>query len=326
MHMEASADRFIKELVSLPTDGPDFTKKADQLSNVGRREVAALAIKSNRLVARPDGFQETDAVGSSLSRLRGIIEDLDPPRDGDRLASRRILGVFRIGSGIRSYFGRYEQAQKAIDEILRTLSAGRDAALRDNISIDSERRKMWALMEDLEVAIQALRRLDAGLERAAAEMDRSAPAKGRALRERALFQIRQRTTDLLTQMAVSMQGYMALDIIGRTNADLIRGIDRASTTTVAALRTAIAVAQALAGQKLVLDRIGAVYASVPAMVQGAALLAPGERNRIVEPPSASADLATLRRAFAEVRSTLDEVDTSQTEARGSLHRVIAGYE
>ena len=49
----------------------------------------------------------------------------------------------------------------------------------------------------------------------------------------------------MTQMAVAVQGYMALDLIRRNNLELIRGVDRAQTTTIAALRTAVMVSQAL---------------------------------------------------------------------------------
>ncbi len=45
----------------------------------------------------------------------------------------------------------------------------------------------------------------------------------------------------MTQLAVAVQGYMALDLIRRNNLELIRGVDRAQTTTVAALRTAVIV-------------------------------------------------------------------------------------
>ena len=70
-----------------------------------------------------------------------------------------------------------------------------------------------------------------------------------------LFYVRQKRQDLLTQLAVSVQGYLALDLVRKNNVELIKGVDRATTTTVSALRTAVIVAQALANQKLVLDQI-----------------------------------------------------------------------
>src|SRR3546814_4114994 len=76
------------------------------------------------------------------------------------------------------------------------------------------------------------------------------PVKAKILRENALFYARQRTQDLLTQMAVTVQGYLALDLVKKNNVELVKGVDRASTTTVGALKTAITVAQAMTNQKL----------------------------------------------------------------------------
>jgi hypothetical protein len=45
-------------------------------------------------------------------------------------------------------------------------------------------------------------------------------------------------------MAVTVQGYLALDLVKKNNVELVKGVDRASTTTVGALRTAVTVAQA----------------------------------------------------------------------------------
>src|SRR4029077_16593983 len=100
--------------------------------------------------------------------------------------------------------------------------------------------------------------LDSGLEAKAFELDGSDANKAKAVRESALFYVRQRSNDLLTQLAVSVQGYLALDLVKKSNIELIKGVDRASTTTVAALRTAVTVAQALTNQKLVLSQITAL--------------------------------------------------------------------
>ena len=54
-----------------------------------------------------------------------------------------------------------------------------------------------------------------------------------------LFYARQKVTDLLIQLAVNIQGYLALDMIRKNNLELMKGVDRATTTTIAALRTAV---------------------------------------------------------------------------------------
>ena len=82
-----------------------------------------------------------------------------------------------------------------------------------------------------------------------------------------MFYTRQRTTDLLTQMAVTVQGYLALDLVKKNNVELVKGVDRASTTTVSALRTAVTVAQAMTNQKLVLEQITALNTTTANMIE-----------------------------------------------------------
>ena len=76
-------------------------------------------------------------------------------------------------------------------------------------------------------------------------LSRLSGERERVVREEMLFYARQKVTDLLTQLAVNIQGYLALDMIRKNNLELMKGVDRATTTTVAALRTAVIVAQAL---------------------------------------------------------------------------------
>ena len=113
----------------------------------------------------------------------------------------------------------------------------------------------WVKLEQM---IVMSKQLDAKLEEKAAELELSDPAKSKAIKESALFYVRQRTQDLLTQMAVTVQGYLALDLVKKNNVELVKGVDRASTTTVGALRTAVTVAQAMTNQRLVLDQVTAL--------------------------------------------------------------------
>ena len=55
--------------------------------------------------------------------------------------------------------------------------------------------------------------LDSQLVSTIAAIDATDPAKAKALREDALFYVRQKHQDLLTQLAVSAQGYLALDLM-----------------------------------------------------------------------------------------------------------------
>ena len=103
--------------------------------------------------------------------------------------------------------------------------------------------------------------------RGSPQLETTDPERAKALSQDVLFYVRQKHQDLLTQLAVSIQSYLAIDIIIKNNIELIKGVDRASTTTIAALRTAVIVAQALGNQKLVLDQITALNTTTSNLIQ-----------------------------------------------------------
>ena len=64
--------------------------------------------------------------------------------------------------------------------------------------------------------------LDAAVEDKVAELEAAGRTEdANALRSDALFPIRQRRQDIMTQMAVAVQGYMALDLVRKNNLELI---------------------------------------------------------------------------------------------------------
>ncbi|MEI2825753.1 MAG: toxic anion resistance protein, partial [Dermatophilaceae bacterium] len=79
-----------------------------------------------------------------------------------------------------------------------------------------------------------------------------------ALEAEALFAVRQRRQALVTSLAASMQNYMALSLLQKTNKELGRACDNATTTTIGVLKTAVITSEALDRQKLVLNQIEAL--------------------------------------------------------------------
>ncbi|MFM2410709.1 MAG: hypothetical protein RL481_1537, partial [Pseudomonadota bacterium] len=157
------------------------------------------------------------------------------------------------------------------------------------------------------------------LEQKAAELELSDPAKAKALKESALFYVRQRTQDLQTQMAVTVQGYLALDLVKKNNVELVKGVDRASTTTVGALRTAVTVAQAMTNQRLVLDQITALNTTTAGIIDGTGKMLRENTARIHEQAVSSAiPLDTLSRAFQNIYDTMDAIDTFKLKALDSM--------
>src|SRR5699024_1848770 len=158
-----------------------------------------------------------------------------------------------FGDQIVDYFRKYQSAQSHLNGILHSLRNGQDELTKDNVALNMEKQHLWENMGRLNQYLYIAEKLDTKLTAKIAELELSDPEKAKALQQDVLFYVRQKHQDLLTQLAVSIQSYLAIDIIIKNNLELIKGVDRASTTTVAALRTAVVVAQALGNQKLVLD-------------------------------------------------------------------------
>ena len=322
--LQTKVDSYVSQLVSLDPQGPDFSTKVNQITSIGQKEIVALASQSNRFLDRPTKSMEGEgSVGQRLMELRHVVEDLDPGKDNRLLRPRKLFGIIPFGNRLKAYFDKYSSAQTHIQAVLGHLASGKDELMQDNIAIDTERRKMWEQMGKLEQMIVIAKSLDSKLEEAANNLDATDPAKAKALRESALFYVRQRTTDLLTQMAVTVQGYLALDLIKKNNIELIKGVDRASTTTITALRTAVTVAQALANQRLVLQQITALNTTTSNIIDSTSQLLRDQTGKIhEEAASATIQVEVLQRAFQNIYDTMDMVDDFKLKALGNMKATI----
>ncbi len=322
--LDAKVDAFINDLVSKDAASPEFGKLVDQLTNMGRKEIVQAAGMSNRFLDRPVRAMDKDSgVGANLAELRKTVESLDPGKKGALAPSRKILGIIPFGNPLKRYFQSYQSAQGHIQSILDHLASGKDELLMDNAAIDVERTKLWEAMGNLEQMIHISRTLDARLEDKAADLDISEPAKAKALRESALFYTRQRTQDLMTQMAVTVQGYLALDLVKKNNVELVKGVDRASTTTVGALRTAVTVAQAMTNQRLVLQQITALNETTAGIIDSTGKLLKEQTAKIHEQAASSTiPLETLQLAFQNIYDTMDNIDTFKLKALESMKQTV----
>jgi len=319
--LEKRVTQFVDELAALDANSPDFGKKVDQLTAMGRKEIAEAAGASNRFLDRPVKAIDSDTgIGADLTELRRTVEALDPKGAS---APRKFLGIIPFGSRIDRYFDKYRSSQTHIQKILGSLANGKDELLMDNAAIDTERAGLWKTMHKLEQMIHISKSLDQKLEDKANELDATEPAKAKAIRETALFYTRQRTTDLLTQMAVTVQGYLALDLVKKNNVELVKGVDRASTTTVSALRTAVTVAQAMSNQKLVLEQVTALNTTTAGMIDSTGEMLRTQTGAIHEQAASSTiPLETLQRAFQNIYDTMDQIDHFKLQALDNMKQTV----
>jgi uncharacterized protein YaaN involved in tellurite resistance len=319
--LDRKVAQFVEELAALDSNSPDFGKKVDQLTAMGRKEIAEAAGASNRFLDRPvKAIDKDSGIGADLTELRRTVKSLDPK---EATKTRKLLGIIPFGNRVDRYFDKYRSSQTHISKILGSLANGKDELLMDNAAIDTERANLWKTMHKLEQMVHISKSLDKKLEDKANELDATEPAKAKAIRESALFYTRQRTTDLLTQMAVTVQGYLALDLVKKNNVELVKGVDRASTTTVSALRTAVTVAQAMTNQKLVLDQIGALNTTTANMIDTTGEMLRTQTGAIHEQAASSTiPLETLQRAFQNIYETMDQIDRFKLQALDNMKQTV----
>jgi uncharacterized protein YaaN involved in tellurite resistance len=327
--LDGQVRSFIDAMTGLDEQDPKFKDCLDRIHTMGNKDVEQSAGVSNRLLDRPvktlkNGlFDSGSDISRALVDLRTTVEKLDPSSQGDLFAPRKLLGLIPFGNRVNEYFDQYRSSQSHLNAIVETLKRGKDELLRDNAAIEQEKVNLWALMERLEKYIYLGKKLDSALDAKAKALDGTDAQRARVVREELLFYTRQKVTDLLTQMAVNIQGYLALDLLRKNNFELIKGVDRATTTTVAALRTAMRVAQALINQKLVLDQISALNTTTGNMIETTSEMLKKQTGEIhLQAASSTIEVEKLRKSFENVYQTMDAIADFKSRSLESMQKTV----
>ncbi|WP_189068451.1 toxic anion resistance protein [Deinococcus radiotolerans] len=316
--LEAMAQAFAQDVLSAGAHSPEFKRKLDAVHELGLPEQRAAAQSSNRMLDRPLRATRAGALAEGSDILRGLtdlrrtVEDLDPSRAP---TPRRLFGKLPGGKKVQNHLDRYQSAQSHLNGILEALYRGQDELRRDNATIETEKVHLWDTMQKLRQYAHVGKAVDEALTRRLTELQGTDPEKARMVSEELLFAVRQRVTDLLTQLAVSIQGYLALDLVRRNNMELIKGVDRATTTTVSALKTALMVSQALGTQQAVLGQVTALNDTTGRMISSTAQLLKQQSTEIQrQAGSATVDPQIIQAAFRDVYGALDAISAYRTQA------------
>ncbi|MEU9704613.1 toxic anion resistance protein [Streptomyces sp. NPDC047981] len=324
--MSRRAVEYVDSLAGLDTRSPEFAGRIGEIAALGAGEMRSAAAQSNRMLERTvrslgeGGGDAQSRVGSSLVELRRTVEDLDP-RDTPAKGAKKFLSRLPGGNKLRDHVAKYASSQGTLTKIVGTLRGGQDELRRDNAALQTERARLWETMGKLQEYAVLTEALDAAVEeRIALTPD---PVAADALRSDVLFPVRQKHQDLLTQLAVCAQGYLAMDVVRRNNDELIKGVERAATTTVSALRIAVMLSSALENQRKVAEQVNVLRSTTEDLIRGnAEMLATqsGEIQRIAADPAVGAE--TLRTAFQQIYRTLDAIDTYKVQATESMAATV----
>jgi len=335
VELRSKANAFVVELAGLDTRSPAFAQKVASITSMGEQDMRAAAAVSNRMLDRPaialskgkNGDDAQTRVSNTLVDLRTTVTDLDPKR-ADLTGVKKLLKWLPGGDKVDRYFAKYQSAQSHLNAIIKALDSGQDELRKDNAAIETEKANMWTTMGKLREYNELAGALDSSLASKLAEFEAGGRTEdANVLRSDALFPVRQRRQDIMTQMAVNVQGYMALDLVRKNNLELIRGVDRAQTTTIAALRTAVIVSQALSRQKLVLDQISALNTVTSNLIESTSeqlRIQGGQIN--AQAAAATLDVAKLQAAFDNVFATMDALDTFRAQAVDSMAQTVTALE
>ena len=326
--LDAKVNDFVRYVLQTPVNTAVFDEKVNAIHQLGSAEIRASAQIANRMLDRPaksmdKALFDNSPIAKSLTELRSVVEDLDPSRQGSLSSPRKFLGIIPMGKSVQDYFRKYQSSQTHINAIIESLYHGKDELMKDNASIEQEKVNMWALMQSLRQYIYVGQKIDERLEQKIGELEATDPEKARVVKEELLFYVRQKNMDFLTQLAVNIQGYLALDMIRKNNLELIKGVDRATTTTIAALRTAVMVSQALSSQKLVLDQINALNSTTSSLIESTSVMLKRQTAQVHEQASGSSvDLEKLQKSFNHIYETMHAIDAFKVKAIGNMQQTL----
>jgi len=327
--LDGQVAEFAHDLLDAPVGGDAFKARLDAIQSMGSAEIVRSANVANRLLEKPmrslkaGALGDTSPVAKGLLDLRRTVESLDPSKRGDLALPKKILGMIPMGSKLVDYFRSYESAQSHLNGVIESLYRSKDELLRDNAAIEQEKGAMWTLMQTLERYSLLAKKIGDEVAARVDEVALADPERARVLREEVLFHARQKQQDIATQSAVNVQGYLALDVIKKTNLELVKGVDRATTTTVAALRTAIITAQALTNQRLVLGQISALNSTTSNLIESTSkMLRQNAEKTFEQAASTTVDLEKLKAAFANVRGAIDDMSTYRSKALASMESTV----
>lgn len=299
----------VDELLGAEPGSPDVGRTIAALERLGDREFVATAAMSGRLLDRRFRAIDSALLGSKapmarqLADLRKVAAAIDPARlrlGGKRSPSGEIRELDR-------YFERFADAQPRLQETLDHLNEGRFLLEQDNAAIAGEESSLASEVEVLRRYALLAERIDAHLEARIDEIAATDRARADALRIDLLAVVRRRHQEILTQQAIATQGLAALRIVQENNAEVIRAVALAVTTTTAAMRTAVITAQAAASQRITLERLVAAQRATTAMADHAAALEAGAAG-----PGGA--VSRLTEAWSEVYAALDRVDAQKARA------------
>jgi uncharacterized protein YaaN involved in tellurite resistance len=245
------------------------------IDRLGDREIRATTQMAAAFADRPTrALREILADEGRLARdlhgLRAVAERATRPlpSENPQTSGRAHRGRDDRRDRTRDLRRDIERADAEIEQIVNAMEIDRQTLEQDNAALGQQERALWTQIKTLREYAVLAGRLDELLEARITEIEGRDRAHADALRAEALVAARRRRRDILLQLAVASQGYAALRLIEQDNLEVIWAIRSATTTSIAALRTAALALQAVEslGGRLDTATLADAWSSVVAAV------------------------------------------------------------
>lgn len=329
VQLQETANSNVIEIMGLDLNSLEKRKTILQsVDEFGVDTMQASANKNSLLQVQVGNLSKTGdeggVVAKGLTELQLQLKDLDPSVMD--FAKTGLLG--KLFNPMRAYFARYEKADSVIADIVLSLDKGKTTLKNDNTTLEIEQQALRDLTKKLQKEIQLGTMMDQSIEVQIEE------AKGRNedlekikfITEEVLFPLRQRIMDLNQMLVVNQQGIMAMEVVIRNNKELIRGVDRAKTVTISALKIGVTVASAVYNQKIVLQKIVALNETTNNIISSTSKLLKDQGVEIQKQAiEANISVDTLKTAFADVISALESINTYKQEALPKMKETIGQF-
>lgn len=295
------------------------------LDNFGLEDMSKSASRnemlSTRFVDLSKGGKDADNIGDKLAELDRQMKDLDPSKVD--FAKKGMLG--NLLNPVRKYFEKYEKAEVAISNIIKSLDNSSKVLQNDNTTLLNEENYLREVTNKLIADIELGKQMDASIEAQIQEAEINGVEEDKIafVKEEVLFPLRQRIMDMQQMIVVNQQGIVSLNVIRRNNKELIRGVNRAKNVTVSALRTGVMVASALYDQKLVMDKINILNETTENIIESTSHMLK-EQGSEIQKHSAETMISpdVLKASFAEALQAIEDVSTYKQQALPKMKETI----